>query len=44
MNATIEHKSLEKNVSYRTLIRLELYKLIKHITGDEKYEGFKMWW
>lgn len=44
MNSTIEHKSLDKNVSYKMLIRLELYKLIKHLTGDEKYEGFKMWW
>lgn len=44
INSTIEHKKLGKNVSYKTLIRLELYKLIKHLTGDEKYEGFKMWW
>ncbi|HHY81335.1 MAG TPA: type I-B CRISPR-associated endonuclease Cas1 [Clostridiales bacterium] len=44
MNSTIHHKNLDKNVSYKTLIRLELYKLIKHITGMEKYEGFKMWW
>lgn len=44
MNSTIEHKKLDKFVSYKMLIRLELYKLIKHLTGDEKYEGFKMWW
>lgn len=44
MNSVIEHRNLEKNVSYRTLIRLELYKLIKHLTGDQSYEGFKMWW
>jgi len=44
LNTTVEHKNLNKSVSYRTLIRLELYKLIKHLTGDEKYEGFKMWW
>lgn len=26
------------------LIRLELYKLIKHLLGEKKYEGFKIWW
>ncbi|MCX7884909.1 MAG: type I-B CRISPR-associated endonuclease Cas1b [Caloramator sp.] len=44
MSSTITHKKLDKEVSYKSLIRLELYKLIKHITGIEKYEGFKMWW
>jgi CRISPR-associated protein Cas1 len=44
MNSTINHKNLNKDVSYKTLIRLELYRLIKHLTGMEKYEGFKMWW
>lgn len=40
----IRHKGLNKNVSYRYLIRLECYKLIKHLMGDKQYEGFKMWW
>lgn len=44
MNITIKHKKLDKSVSYKTLIEIELYKLIKHITNDEKYSGFKMWW
>lgn len=44
MNSTITHKKLEKNVSYKSLVRLELYKIIKHITGLENYEGFKVWW
>lgn len=44
MNQTVMHKKLDRDVSYRTLIRLELYKLVKHITGVEEYEGFKMWW
>ena len=30
---TIKHKTLGKEVSYRYLIRLELYKLVKHIIG-----------
>lgn len=44
LKQTIKHKELNRNVSYRYLIRLECYKLIKHLIGDKKYEGFKMWW
>ncbi|TDT67029.1 CRISPR-associated Cas1 family protein [Hypnocyclicus thermotrophus] len=40
----IRHKVLKKNVSYRYLIRLECYKIIKHILGEKNYEGFKIWW
>lgn len=41
---TIFHKSLGRHVSYRYLIRLECYKLIKHIIGEKEYCGFKIWW
>ncbi len=44
LKQTIRHKDLGREVSYSYLIRLECYKLIKHIIGDKKYEGFKMWW
>ena len=44
LNQTIYHKQLARDVSYRYLIRLECYKLIKDIIGEKKYEGFKMWW
>lgn len=44
LQRTIKHKVLNKNVSYRHLIRLECYKLIKHLVGDKKYEGFTIWW
>jgi CRISPR-associated protein Cas1 len=44
LERTIKHKGLNKNVSYRHLIRLECYKLIKHLMGDKKYEGFTIWW
>ena len=37
-------EELNKNVSYQFLIRLELYKLIKHIIGEKEYKGFEMWW
>ena len=44
LERTIRHKALNKDVSYRYLIRLECYKLIKHLIGDKKYEGFTIWW
>lgn len=44
MAKTIYHKELEKKVSYQYLIRLEAYKLIKHILGEKEYEGFEIWW
>lgn len=44
LSSTILHKKLRKKVSYKTLIRLELYKLIKHILGDKDYSPLKVWW
>lgn len=44
LKTTIKHRKLGRNVSYKHLIRLECYRLIKHLLGEQKYEGFKMWW
>ena len=44
LKTTIMHKGLGKKVSYQYLIRLEVYKLIKHLLGEKEYEGFKIWW
>ncbi len=44
LNETIKHRSLGRHVSYRHLIRLECYKLTKHILGMEEYKPFKAWW
>ena len=44
LKKTIMHKELERQVSYQYLIRLEVYKLIKHLIGEKEYEGFKIWW
>jgi len=41
---TIRHRKLKRKVSYRTLLRLECYKLIKYLLGDEVYTPFKAWW
>ena len=38
LKQTINHKELNKEVSYRYLIRLECYKLIKHLYGEKEYE------
>jgi CRISP-associated protein Cas1 len=44
MAATIHHRRLGRHVSYRHLIRLECYKLIRHLTDVEPYHAFRAWW
>lgn len=44
LGRTIMHKDLKREVSYRYLMRLECYKLIKEIIGEKEYRGFKIWW
>jgi len=44
LESTISHKELGRDVSYRYLIRLECYKLIKHLIGEKDYSGFRIWW
>lgn len=41
---TINHRNLGRNVSYRHLVKLECYKLAKHLLGMEDYKPFKTWW
>ncbi len=41
---TIKHRSLNRSVSYKHLIKLECYKLAKHLLGMESYKPFKMYW
>lgn len=41
---TFRHRSLGRSVSYRHLIKLECYKLLKDIMGLEEYKPFKMYW
>lgn len=41
---TIKHRDLDRSVSYKYLMRLEAYKLIKHIIGEKRYRAFRMWW
>jgi len=44
LNTTIKHRELKRKVSYQRLIRLECYKLAKHLLGVEKYKPFVIWW
>lgn len=44
LKKTIKHRELNRKVSYRRLIRLEAYKLIKHLLGTQEYKPFVMWW
>jgi CRISPR-associated protein Cas1 len=44
LNETIKHRSLGRHVSYKHLIRLECYKLTKHLLNIEPYKPFKAWW
>ncbi len=44
LKQTIKHNSLKREVSYRRLMRLELYKLEKHLIGEKDYSPFIMEW
>jgi len=44
LEKTVKHKELGRNVSYQRLIRLECYKLVKHLLGIGKYSPFVIWW
>ncbi|RKX42968.1 MAG: subtype I-B CRISPR-associated endonuclease Cas1 [Thermotogae bacterium] len=44
LKATIKHEKLKRNVSYRRLIRMELYKIEKHLMGESEYKPFVARW
>ncbi|MED3906273.1 type I-B CRISPR-associated endonuclease Cas1b [Geobacillus thermodenitrificans] len=44
MQTTVQHRHLGKSVSYRRLIRLELYKVQKHLLGEKTYEPYAARW
>ena len=44
LKKTIRHRDLSKNTSYQYLIRLECYKLIKHLIEEKSYDPFVIWW
>jgi CRISPR-associated endonuclease Cas1 len=44
LTETIQHRALNRSVSYKHLMKLECYKLSKHLLEMEEYKPFKMWW
>jgi CRISPR-associated protein Cas1 len=44
LKETFKHRSLGRNVSYKHLVKLECYKLQKHLLGIEDYKPFRMMW
>lgn len=44
LQETFKHRSLGRNVSYKHLVKLECYKLQKHLLNDEEYRPFRMLW
>ncbi len=44
LETTILHRKLKKKVKYKTLIKLELYKIIKHLLEEKEYHPLKVWW
>ncbi len=44
LQETIQHRTLNRSVSYKHLIKLECFKLQKHLLKIEDYKPFKMWW
>jgi len=44
LKTTINHRDIGSIVSYRRLLRLELYKLEKHLMGEKEYEPFIAQW
>jgi CRISPR-associated protein Cas1 len=44
LKKTIAHRTLKKQVSYGQLVKLECYKIAKHVLGMDDYQPFKIWW
>ncbi len=44
LRQTVKHSRLKRKVSNRTLVRLELYKIEKHLLGEQTYEPYIARW
>ncbi|MEM2484928.1 MAG: type I-B CRISPR-associated endonuclease Cas1b [Candidatus Caldarchaeum sp.] len=44
MSTTLNMRSTGRKVSYRRLIRIELYKIEKHLMGEEEYKPLEAAW
>lgn len=43
LSKSVKHPGLKRNVTKQRLIRLEAYKLIKHLVGVKEYEPLVVW-
>jgi CRISPR-associated protein Cas1 len=44
LDETIEHPRLNRKVSYKTLVRTDVYSLKKHLIAGEPYRATERWW
>ena len=44
LQTTVKYRGLGRPVSYRRLIRMELYKLEKYLLGEKEYTPFVASW
>lgn len=44
LETVVEHPQLKRKVSYRRIVRLDAYRLVKHILQDETYQPTRSWW
>lgn len=44
LDETIEHPRLKRHVSFKTLVRTDIYSLKKHILTGESYNATERWW
>lgn len=44
LNTTLRHVRLKRHVTYQRLIRIEAFKLIRHLLDEEQYRGFRSQW
>lgn len=44
LEKTVKHPRLDRKVSYQYLLRVEAYKLKKHLLTGEAYVPFERWW
>lgn len=46
LRKTVKHRQLDRRVSYERLVRLDAYRLVRHLCDPEQdpFAGLKMWW
>jgi len=42
LDTTINNARLKRNISYQRLIRIECFKLVKHLLGEKTYRGLRI--